>query len=258
MYKIIDRPYSVSFNNGLYYSKRKLFDEPSIQYDQTNTAGYYGFIQSPSFHGIEQSNHILNTHNFNFQKQQQQYSKSKYNDNRQQQQQHQHAKPTEQRNLASPDSGRNSHKQRFSPNSQRLVLVEDMQPRTKLTRQNDHHNTSNDNQLVNSKGNKSPADQHPQQVNSNLKLNRKFPTFNNSSMLNSLADYNLTSLDDKMFNLTIDYSRNDIKNMSLDSLTNVRVKMANKSSPPKDEFAAYRLNEVDSKADMGNWFSRTI
>ena len=71
-------------------------------------------------------------------------------------------------------------------------------------------------------------------------------------MLNSLADYNLNSLDDKMFNLTIDYSRNDIRNMSLDSLTNVRVKMANKSIPLKDEFAAYRLNEVDIKADMGN------
>ena len=248
MYNIIDRPYSVSFNNGLYYSKRKFFDEPSIQYEQTNT---YGFIQSPSFHGAEQSNHILNTHNFNFQKQQQQqqsnYSKPKYNENRQQ---YQYAKSNEQKNLTSPDSGRNSHKQRFSPNSQRLVLAEDMPPRTKLKRQNDHY-TSNDNQLVNSKGNKSQMDQQ-QQANNNLKLNRKFPTFNNSSMLNSLADYNLNSLDDKMFKLTIDYSRNDIKNMSLDSLTNVRVKMANKSSPPKDEFAAYRLNEIDIKADMGN------
>ncbi len=68
-------------------------------------------------------------------------------------------------------------------------------------------------------------------------------------MLNSLADYNLNNLDDKMFNLNIDYSRNDLKNMSLDSLINSHVSkmMLHKNScPPKDEFAAYRLTENEA------------
>ena len=53
--------------------------------------------------------------------------------------------------------------------------------------------------------------------------------------------------------MNIDYSRNDIKNMSLDSLTNIRVKV----SPKKDEFAAYRLSEHDTKNENDTILNNT-
>jgi hypothetical protein len=245
MHNIIDRPYSIHSSNGMYYSKRKLFDEP-VQYDfsMENSNCNYGFIQSSSFHGFDQANQILNAaaHSFNFVNQQKQpnsYSKVKYNEIQQKNNRQQHGKP-ETRILASPDSGRNS-KQWFSPESfvqkfqsfpaqpnhtQRLIFIEDTQPRIKLKRQNDYQNE------VNQLASKKSIDQQQQQNSS--KLNRKFPTFNNASMLNSLADYNLNSLDDRMFNLNIEYSKSDLKNISLDSLTNFRARPSKNSAQNRD------------------------
>ncbi len=126
--------------------------------------------------------------------------------------------------------------QKFALIHSNLVMIEaDLPPHTKLKKQTDY--SHNDQRQLARK--KSMLDLN----SNNLKLNRKFPTFNNGSMLNSLADYNLNNLDNKMFNLNIDYSRNDIKNMSLDSLTKIAQK---NTSPPEDEFAAYRLTETDA------------
>ena len=82
-----------------------------------------------------------------------------------------------------------------SPNN-RVIVIEDQPPRTKLKKHNSEFasNHNMDQKLVK----KSMIDLSQQNNNNNTKLNRKFPTFNNGSMLNSLADYNLNNLDDKM------------------------------------------------------------
>lgn len=83
-----------------------------------------------------------------------------------------------------------------SPNN-RVIVIEDLPPRTKLKKHNSEFASSNnmDQKLVKN----SMIDLSQQNTNNNFKLNRKFPTFNNGSMLNSLADYHLNNLDDKMY-----------------------------------------------------------
>lgn len=126
----------------------------------------------------------------------------------------------------------------------------------------DYDNSNNKNRISKSSLNLN----YTNQVNNSFYGSKKLMKLNSGAILNSLADYSLNNLEDKMLQLDIKTNRNQVpqqhqqqlqsessmyKNVSFDSIKNLNNRKLKHNNSWNDQFEAYRL-ENDQTIETNN------
>ena len=166
----------------------------------------------------------------------------------------------------------------MNSNANRIIMIADqnlLRPKKKSDyNYNTNNNNNNNNNYFNNYNKNRINSKSSFNINSNQTNNafcysgsKKLMKLNSGQILNSLADYNLASLEDKMLHLDIGFlkaqqqyhqqqqiqqSTEMFKNVSFDSLANLKSRKIKNKPNLNDQFEAYRLENDSLTIDNTN------